>query len=233
MRLRLPFLLKNSYCNVISSWGFETWLPKADYVISHNIGFCWKDKMKMSAPVTFFHHKPLNILTIGQIRHFYTNKRLIDVFKNEVDIEIYFAGIGIDVGRLQDYCMEHQISNVKFTGLYLKEEEDDIVKSSDLVNILLPYDIPSVLCAMANRFYAAVLNYKPVIVNVESVQAQYVMKYNLGVIIQKEDSIKDVIVDYVKNFDTSTYLKGRMFFLEELQKDLLFFEMKMQSMLNR
>ena len=82
MKLRLPVLLKYSFCNVISSWGFKTWLPEAEYVISHNIGFRWKEKMNMPAPDSFFHHQPLDILTIGQIRHFDGNRILIDELGN-------------------------------------------------------------------------------------------------------------------------------------------------------
>lgn len=92
MKLRLPVLLKYSFCNVISSWGFKTWLPEAEYVISHNIGFRWKEKMNMPAPDSFFHHQPLDILTIGQIRHFDGNRVLIDELGNRGNMKMHFAG---------------------------------------------------------------------------------------------------------------------------------------------
>ena len=177
MKLRLPVLLKYSFCNVISSWGFKTWLPEAEYVISHNIGFRWKEKMNMPAPDSFFHHQPLDILTIGQIRHFDGNRVLIDELGNRGNMKMHFAGDGVDVPRLVEYCKEKKINNVAFSGRYLKENEDDIVSTSDFVNILLPQT--RVQQAMANRFYLAILNYKPVIVNAESIQVEYVKKYGL------------------------------------------------------
>ena len=56
---------------------------------------------------------------------------------------MHFAGDGVDVPRLVEYCKEKKINNVAFSGRYLKENEDDIVSTSDFVNILLPQHVYS------------------------------------------------------------------------------------------
>ena len=226
MKLRLPVLLKYSFCNVISSWGFKTWLPEAEYVISHNIGFRWKEKMNMPAPDSFFHHQPLDILTIGQIRHFDGNRVLIDELGNR---KMHFAGDGVDVPRLVEYCKEKKINNVAFSGRYLKENEDDIVSTSDFVNILLPQT--RVQQAMANRFYLAILNYKPVIVNAESIQAEYVRKYGLGIVWELGTSLKNAIEDYIARFDIEQFLDGRRKLCETLMKDVMQFNKMLNDIL--
>ena len=229
MKLRLPVLLKYSFCNVISSWGFKTWLPEAEYVISHNIGFRWKEKMNMPAPDSFFHHQPLDILTIGQIRHFDGTRILIDELGNRGNMKMHFAGDGVDVSRLVEYCKEKKINNVVFSGRYLKENEDDIVSTSDFVNILLPQT--RVQQAMANRFYLAILNYKPVIVNAESIQAEYVRKYGLGIVWELGTSLKNAIEDYIARFDIEQFLDGRRKLCETLMKDVMQFNKMLNDIL--
>ena len=229
MKLRLPVLLKYSFCNVISSWGFKTWLPEAEYVISHNIGFRWKEKMNMPAPDSFFHHQPLDILTIGQIRHFDGNRILIDELGNRGNMKMHFAGDGVDGSRLVEYCKEKKINNVVFSGRYLKENEDDIVSTSDFVNILLPQT--RVQQAMANRFYLAILNYKPVIVNAESIQAEYVRKYGLGIVWELGTSLKNAIEDYIARFDIEQFLDGRRKLCETLMKDVMQFNKMLNDIL--
>ena len=229
MKLRLPVLLKYSFCNVISSWGFKTWLPEAEYVISHNIGFRWKEKMNMPAPDSFFHHQPLDILTIGQIRHFDGNRILIDELGNRGNMKMHFAGDGVDVSRLVEYCKEKKINNVVFSGRYLKENEDDIVSTSDFVNILLPQT--RVQQAMANRFYLAILNYIPVIVNAESIQAEYVRKYGLGIVWELGTSLKNAIEDYIARFDIEQFLDGRRKLCETLMKDVMQFNKMLNDIL--
>jgi len=214
---------------VISSWGFKTWLPEAEYVISHNIGFRWKEKMNMPAPDSFFHHQPLDILTIGQIRHFDGNRILIDELGNRGNMKLHFAGDGVDVPRLVEYCKEKKINNVVFSGRYLKENEDDIVSTSDFVNILLPQT--RVQQAMANRFYLAILNYKPVIVNAESIQAEYVRKYGLGIVWELGTSLKNAIEDYIARFDIEQFLDGRRKLCETLMKDVMQFNKMLNDIL--
>ena len=229
MKLRLPVLLKYSFCNVISSWGFKTWLPEAEYVISHNIGFRWKEKMNMPAPDSFFHHQLLDLLTIDQIRHFDGNRILIDELGNRGNMKLHFAGDGVDVPRLVEYCKEKKINNVVFSGRYLKENEDDIVSTSDFVNILLPQT--RVQQAMANRFYLAILNYKPVIVNAESIQAEYVRKYGLGIVWELGTSLKNAIEDYIARFDIEQFLDGRRKLCETLMKDVMQFNKMLNDIL--
>ena len=117
---------------------------------------------------------------------------------------------------------EKKINNVAFSGRYLKENEDDIVSTSDFVNILLPQT--RVQQAMANRFYLAILNYKPVIVNAESIQVEYVKKYGLGIIWEQGTILRECIHEYILNFNRVSFCKGRHLFFHELLLDIEKFE---------
>lgn len=224
MKYFLPPLLNNSSMNVISSPGFKSWLPEGKYVISHNIGHGWEHKCDKEIHVQF--NSCLNILTIGSIRHYDINKLLIDLFANREDFKLTFSGRGESACLLHEYCIKREILNVFFTGEYSKNDEDDIVAKADFVNILLPDENLSQQ-AIANRFYLAILNCKPIIVNEESVQATYVEKYRLGVIVSKSDDWIDKILDYRRYFDEVEYLTGRALFIQELKKDISKFESEM------
>ena len=222
VRWKFAALLKYSFCNVISSWGFKLWLPDSEYIISHNVGFHWKEKVNMQVPSSFFQHRPLNILTIGQIRHFEGNRILVDELGNKDYFVLHFAGEGMDSLRLQQYCNDRNMKNVTFSGRYLKKDEDNIIQTCDFVNILLPQTLT--LQAMANRLYAAILNYKPVIVNEESIQAEYVKRYHLGIIWKQGMSLQESIVKYIKQFDEQEFVNGRSLFFEEISADVSRFE---------
>ena len=53
---------------------------------------------------------------------------------------------------------------------------------------------------MTNRFYLSLIFKKPMIVNKDSIQASFVKKYNLGIIISSEDNISERIMDYKNSF---------------------------------
>ena len=97
------------------------------------------------------------------------------------------------------------------------------------MNILLPQT--RVQQAMANRFYLAILNYKPVIVNAESIQAEYVRKYGLGIVWELGTSLKNAIEDYIARFDIEQFLDGRRKLCETLMKDVMQFNKMLNDIL--
>lgn len=221
MKYGLNIALKNSMLNVISSPGFKQWLPDASYLISHNIGHEWEKKMQINKRISF--KTPIRILTIGFIRYYDVNKKLIDYCANRVDVQLIFAGKG-EVGvQLNNYVKTHAITNVTFTGEYIKKNEDSLVDTADFVSILLPLKsvVPQ---AIANRFYLAILNCKPLIVNKGGIQADYIEKYGLGIAIGENDDLMTLLNEYITNFNEELYLKNRRLFLEEILCDINSFQ---------
>lgn len=192
--------LASSYCNVISSYGFKKYLPcRFNYLISHNFDM---DRVLQalknvdSVPPSL----PLKILTIGSIRNFDSNVKVLDALANKDDYRLLFSGRGEASSDLEEYSLEHDIRNVEFTGFYKKDDEPDIVSGSSLINIFFPDNVEH-SSIMSNRFYLALIYKKPMIVTAGSTQAEFVRKYGLGVVVENCENLDCAIKEYVESLD--------------------------------
>ena len=97
---KLPFsncilrkFINHSYVTCISSEGFKYWLPKeCNYIMSHNIdlSLCSSDNKYTFKPL----NQILDILTIGKIRDYESNKLIIDQLANNSNVKVRFVGDG-------------------------------------------------------------------------------------------------------------------------------------------
>ncbi len=222
VKKKVTHLITNSIFTAISSLGYLNWLPKENsYVLSHNVSKSYLETTFKSTEELFKNDK-INILTIGQIRDFSSNKRVIKALGNKNKIKMIFAGSGIEKEKLEYFAM-NKYTNIVFTGRYKKEEESFIVQSADFINIVLPIDVLS-NTLISNRFYLGILHRKPIIVNEESFQANYVKKFNLGLIVKSEDDIYEKLIEYINNFDFKAFNKGCNDIIEIIKKDITIFE---------
>lgn len=209
-------LIRNSFTTAISSPGFFKWLPvNNNVVISHNYTF--EDNSILN------HQTPLDktvciILTIGFLRDFETNKIVLNSFKNNQLFLMKFVGTGIAYEPLMDFADQNNIKNIEFTGSYNKKDELEFLKKTTLINILLGDDLNS-STLMTNRFYLAVSNNIPVIVNKNSIQGNYVEKYNLGIAIENKDFLYPEVNKYLEHYDEDKFKKGCYQFLSDIKSD--------------
>lgn len=219
----LPYIIKpvilNAYSTSVSSEGFFKWLPKGGYYeISHNYRFgadinIIEDKVKEKKV----------ILTIGYLRDFTANKMLIESFQDFCNFTLRFVGSGIAYTPLMNFVHVKEIHNVSFTGAYKKCEEQDFLNDVVIMNILLGKDINS-RTLMTNRFYLAISNRIPVIVNENSKQGEYVKKYDLGVVICDNDSIQEKVINYLNMYDRIAFKKNCEKFLQDIESNQKSFE---------
>ena len=206
---KIEKLINSSSFSVISSLGYKSWLPqKNDYILGHNVRRnIIENSMSISKKGTDKQfNEIITILTIGQIRDFEPNSRIIDSFGNKDNCKVIFAGIGLEKERLENFSMS-KYSNIHFTGRYQKEEENNIVKMADFINIVLPPS-PYFRTQIANRFYLSLTSRKPLIVNEESIHARFVEKYKLGIVINSTDNIHDKVMAYIESFNKNEFDKA-------------------------
>jgi hypothetical protein len=221
-------IIKNSFATTISSPGFTKWLPQSkDYLLSHNYQF--NDKF-LAATDDIKKESKYTILTIGFLRDFEANKRIINSFKNNNKFVLKFVGRGIAYEPLKKFVTENNIENVIFTGGYDKKDEKDFLKEASIMNIFLDDDINS-RTLMTNRLYLSVANKIPILVNKNSTQGEYANKYKLGVAIEKKEAISEIVLSYLDKLDKNKFLKGRDSFLVEIAKDQEKFEMAFMKFL--
>lgn len=190
----------SSLC-AISSLGFIKYLPQSTFLLSHNFDF--NEKLK-DCIQTKEDSEVIKVLTIGSIRNYDSNLEVIKALGNKVNINLYFVGKGVASNDLEKYVKENNINNVFFKGFYQKGEEKKIIENCTILNIYFP-NIKSHSSIMSNRFYHGIAFKKPMIVTSNSIQGDYVEKYDLGLSINNCDNLYELLINYNKNFDSNKF----------------------------
>ena len=200
-------VLADSYCNVISSPGFREYLSKEyDFLISHNFAIdAAVDSLGTENPVWRL-SSPLEVLTIGYIRNYSSNVKIIQSLGSNGSYSLRFVGRGDAAGALQGYAVSNGHTNVEFSGFYKKNDEATLVDSCNFINIFFPDDVEH-SPIMSNRFYLALIHKKPVIVTEGSVQAALVKEYGLGVVTKECIGLDEDIRQYLSTFDYAMFCR--------------------------
>jgi hypothetical protein len=220
-------LIKNSFITVISSQGFRSWLPKSTkYVVSHNCAY----PLDFHKSTIAFDQNKFLITTIGTIRDFETNSKIIKDLGNHSVYQLKFVGSGPSLTSFKQIVTDNGFTNVEFTGIYKKEEELGHLKGTHFINLLINLTINSKTC-MGNRMYLAAITGIPLLVNADTFQAEIVAKYNLGCVIDFDEQWITQMESHIKSFDRELFNKGRQEFLLMVKKDIEFFELYLEDYL--
>lgn len=216
-------LFKFSSQVFISSKGFEAWLPAGNYVLSHNVRKSLVLKNLVLSASEQNNKRLCNILTIGMIRGREINKAFIDIVAKSDRYTLTFSGFGETYDFLFNYVKEKCYSNIFFTGRYLKEEEDELVRKYDIINALTSDDKLN-NCLVSNRFYLSILYRKPLVVSANTYQAYLVQKYELGIIVSSFEDLLFSLDDFRRNFNTSFFDEKCNSVIKKLLSDISIFE---------
>lgn len=205
--------LSGSACNVVSSPGFMYFLPPFHkYYLSHNFNI---DEVRQSLQTQSSRAFPFNgtceILTVGSIRNFDSNVKILSALANDGRFRMRFVGRGEAQAALQEYAKSNGIANVGFSGYYKKEDEATIVSRATFINIFFPAN-DNHSAIMSNRFYLALIHKKPVIVTAGSTQASFVEEHGLGVVVKDCGSLDARLIEYLSklNYDKFCYNCDRL-----------------------
>lgn len=197
-------LLNNSYRNVISSPGFIKYLPSGnEYIISHNF-IVSEVKSALSKIDNIGITQPIEVLTIGGIRDADSNIPVIDALGNDERYSLRFVGKGPDAAILEKHVKNKNYKNVSFEGYYKKEDEPDIIKTTQFLNIFYPNKI-SHITALSNRFYNSIIYRKPMITTRGQIQGDFCEKYNLGIAISDASELNIKLKEWLQNEDLEDY----------------------------
>jgi len=218
-------LIESSAFTVLSSPGYTEWLPKSDkYVINHNTQI---SSIKGLKEISSFDQEEIRISNIGAINELQMNIDFINSLKNNPKFKLNYHGEGNINDDLISYLKTNGISNVFVTGRYMKEEEEKLYESSDLINVLRTSDGINNKTALPNRLYNAVFHGKPLLACDGSYLADVIASNNIGIVLNSFDDIKNNIFQYIKGFDYLTYNKARGKFMEKVIQENKHFEDKL------
>lgn len=226
-----PFkkLLRNSFANVISSPGFKRYLPPSEYYISHN--FIIKDVINSLNNTERLQLPDIkNILTIGGIRDFESNSKIIKALSNNKEFFLKFVGRGPAKKRLEEYSSLINTENIEFEGFYNKKDEGTYIKESTYLNIFYP-DLKSHSSALSNRFYNSLIYRRPMIVTKGQIQGDFAEKYNVGISISDAGELTQKIKDWENGFNYHEYNQNCIKLLSEFIRDYENFKLMLHSFL--
>ncbi|MCL6275543.1 hypothetical protein M3P19_16125 [Muricauda sp. 2012CJ35-5] len=232
---RMKNLIHNASAVSLSSEGFKTWLPEYDnYMLSHNV-----NKNLVNAALNsnsrekpFFQNKTIQLDTIGQIKDFDSDSKVVSTLGNNPKYSLKFMGFGSTLANLKAFVQENGLNNVVLTGPYKKEEESELLSNTDFINILISNNTFNNQ-VLSNRLYLSALLNIPCLVNDYSIeQRKIIEEYQFGIVIKEYSTIPQEIEDYIQNFESSTFTARCQAFLKKVLNDYLFFEKTLTEFIN-
>lgn len=214
---RFKKVLESAKIISISSRGFCDWLPKQlAYTMSHNLN---PELLKQNIPKrVYFKNNPLSIDTIGALRDHESNLKVIDQLKNNPIYKMKFIGEGYALPILKEYAHKKNISNIYFHGIYQKEDEFELLKTTDFINIIVGNNFLS-RSLTSNRLYLCALLKIPAIVYTNTEQSKLIEKFNFGIVIDSYEAIPKRLLNYKANFNESEFINNCDEFLKVVKQD--------------
>jgi hypothetical protein len=220
---------------IISSPGYKKCLPSNfNYILSHNFDINTLKNLpvfKKNKLNIHIKNKPTRISTIGGIRDFDQNKELIENVKNDDNFILSFFGKGIAEESLKLFSKQNRIKNTFFSGFYKKNNEYKFYLEATFINIYYP-KILSHETAISNRFYNSLIYKRPMIVTKNSIQGDFVEKYNLGIVVSDCDDIKEKLNNYINSFNETKFIENCNNLLKEFEIDYFSFESSILKFIN-
>ena len=222
---RFKNLLDVSEMVAISSPGFKRVLPSGfDYIISHNISKAILfSRIHVIPP---FKTNNIIISNIGLIRDIEANMEIVEALKNNKNIILKF--VGKDSEKIEK--LTKNITNVECLGFYNKEDEIHLTMQTDFINLFFP-DVLNYSINLANRFYKALICKRPLIVRSNTVHADFVTKYKLGIVIENCSELEQKLCDYTEGFDFGVFSKNTDLLLKEIISDYYHFRNQFSNFL--
>lgn len=163
-------VIYKSDMTVISSKGYKNFLPKHDYFICHNIPQNNPTHTFISDEKPDF--KYLNIGQIGFIRFININNELVEYFKKDKYINLFYIGNGSE-----NIIDDKRVFKI---GYFKPEETYHWYREVNVINNLYGNNDENVKYALSNKLYLSALLYKPIIVSPNTEMSKVVNEYGLG-----------------------------------------------------
>ena len=211
-------LVKNSYANVISSSEYKTFLPKAEYVLTHNSQVIDDTVIKHFRNKRVLPKKQIVLACIGAVKYIEYDKKVIDYFANDSRFFLKFIGKGYE--QLSDYCDSHKIRNIYIEGMFPMNETYDKYEEVDMILNMYGNHTPKLDYALSNKLYFAAQLGKPIVVCKDTYMERVATDNGFGIAVDIEDiNSKDRLYKYYNSINYDELLESCDKFLKIVQKD--------------
>ncbi len=200
-------VIKKSVFTAISSKGFESFLPKNNYVIAHN----FNRNDIVDTPKFNKKDGKISFVWNGVIRYFEFQKQYLDALKNDERFEIVFHGDGPELDKYKEYCVSSGLNNVIFTGSYNNAEKAKLLEHASVLNNCYGYTENAgnkLKFAVSNRFYDGMIYHIPQLVENEGYKPTWAKESGIGISLELDDRFADRLFDYYSNINADEFDKA-------------------------
>lgn len=195
-------IIENSYFTCFSSPEFAKLFKINNYLMAHN--FRYKDINK-NRLITFKKNKKIiNILHIGITRGEKYNKRIADIFGNDIRYKLYIIGRGNDTPSFLEYIKKYD--NIIVKGTYDNNEKSELINNADILLYYYPCDF-NCNRALANKYYDCLIYKKPLIGNINTYSGKRLQDKGLGISLDLDDNeVANNIFKYYMELDAIKFI---------------------------
>lgn len=220
-------LIHNANSCVISSPGYEEFLPQYDYYLVHNFPKVTEEGLKQYQRKREKYNEErrkknkvaINLTYIGDVRFIEQDKKVLRYFGNDDRFCIRYIGLGTEV--LKEFCEEEKIKNTYFRGMFKPNEIFDYYVEADAVLNLYGNNTPLLDYALSNKLYFAALLSIPILVcsgtYMEKISKQYGFGYTID--FYNGDVGKNDFMKFYMDLDRKKLKQGCDLFIEKVQVD--------------
>lgn len=194
--------VENSAVNVISSPGFKKFLPKADYLLCHNVNPLYRG----SDIGTFepSQNSPITIGYVGSIAYKSQCMKLINLVEKDERFRFHLYGDEGTNHQISDYLAEHPCDRIKAFGPYKPEDKVDIMKNVDILFNAYGYGRKLLDYALSNKLYDSFYMGIPLLTSPNTSMSEEAGNYSFDIDFECDKSL-DELYKWYYNIDQDAF----------------------------
>ena len=195
--------IDNSFYAVISSSGFEEFLPPHKYGKIHNIDPMMEDIVSKYSPIK---SEKIRISFIGNVRYYDENVRIIDRLGNDDRFVLQYFGPGGE--QLGAYCKDHGIYNVHFEGAFDQDKTRELYEKTDIINNVYGNRLVETKTALSNKLYYSLYLELPILVSPNTYMEKISKDKSFSISFQDTVDFADKLYLWYENFQRNKPVRG-------------------------
>lgn len=206
----------------VTSPAYRKFLPKRDYLISHNLQPIDPETVAAYRGRVRKKEDKIILSFIGSVRFIDMQIKLIETFKNDERFVLKFIGRGSE--QLKKYCADKKVKNVELIGQFKPEQLSEFYIETDMALNIYGNQNPYLDYALSNKLYSAAIMGMPILVSPNTYMETVAEKYGFGLAVDQNDkNCADSVYEYYVNCKPEEIQAGCDRFLNDVGQDERFF----------
>ena len=211
-------LVKYSGITSITSPEYSKFLPKKDYIISHNLQYIDQDIVSKYRSKIKKKKEVYTLSFIGSVRFIEQQKLLIKNFANDSRFLLKYIGRGSE--QLIEFCKKNNIKNVELVGQFKREELAFFYLDADMAINVYGNNNPYLDYALSNKLYSAAIMGMPILVSVDTYMERVSQQYGFGMAYDFDrKDMNDIVYNFLSCLEYEKVYKGCDTFIDAVNEE--------------